>query len=116
MDALEGLAKLCVERVKKRCPCSGYRRPCGSTPSERTETVTLIPLGLFGGLSALAASVIMVLALQFWNYMTSPVMGTGGASAGDTVMVGETVSQVSVAFHRPPLSRRQLLTQLWWRA
>jgi hypothetical protein len=42
--------------------------------SERTETVTLIPLGLFGGLSALAASVIMILALQFWNYMTSPVM------------------------------------------
>jgi len=25
-------------------------------------------------LSALAASVIMVLAIQFWNYMTSPVM------------------------------------------
>ena len=42
--------------------------------SEIPEPVTLIPLGLFGGLSALAASVTLALAVQFWNYMTSPAM------------------------------------------
>ena len=75
MDALEGLAKLARRAREEATPVFGVSEAVRlRILSERTETVTLIPLGLFGGLSALAASVIMVLALQFWNYMTSPVM------------------------------------------
>jgi hypothetical protein len=75
MDALEGLAKLARRAREEATPVFGVSEAVRlRILSERTETVTLIPLGLFGGLSALAASVIMILALQFWNYMTSPVM------------------------------------------
>jgi hypothetical protein len=75
MDALEGLAKLARRAREETTPVFGVSEAVRlRILSERTETVTLIPLGLFGGLSALAASVIMILALQFWNYMTSPVM------------------------------------------
>ncbi len=75
MDTLEGLAKLARRAREEAMPVFGVSEAVRlRILSERTETVTLIPLGLFGGLSALAASVIMILALQFWNYMTSPVM------------------------------------------
>jgi hypothetical protein len=77
MDALEGLAKLARRARKETTPVFGVSEAVRlRIRSERTETetVTLIPLGLVGGLSALAASVIMILALQFWSYMTSPVM------------------------------------------
>jgi hypothetical protein len=77
MDALEGLAKLARRAREESTPVFGVSEAVRlRILSERTETerVTLIPLGLFGGLSALAASVIMILALQFWSYMTSPVM------------------------------------------
>jgi hypothetical protein len=75
MDTLEGLAKLARRAREETTPVFGVSEAVRlRILSERTETVTLIPLGLFGGLSALAASVIMVLAIQFWNYMTSPVM------------------------------------------
>ena len=75
MDALEGLAKLARRAREEATPVFGVSEAVRlRILSERTETVTLIPLGLFGGLSALAASVIMILAIQFWNYMTSPVM------------------------------------------
>jgi hypothetical protein len=77
MDALEGLAKLARRAREETTPLFGVSEAVRlRILSERaeTETVTLIPLGLFGGLSALAASVIMILALQFWSYMTSPVM------------------------------------------
>ncbi len=75
MDALEGLAKLARRAREEATPVFGVSEAVRlRILSERSETVTLIPLGLFGGLSALAASVIMILALQFWNYMTSPVM------------------------------------------
>jgi hypothetical protein len=75
MDALEGLAKLARRAREETTPVFGVSEAVRlRILSEGTETVTLIPLGLFGGLSALAASVIMVLAIQFWNYMTSPVM------------------------------------------
>jgi hypothetical protein len=75
MDALEGLAKLARRAREESTPVFGVSEAVRlRILSERSETVTLIPLGLFGGLSALAASVIMVLAIQFWSYMTSPVM------------------------------------------
>lgn len=75
MDALEGLAKLARRAREETTPVFGVSEAVRlRILSERTETVTLIPLGLFGGLSALAASITMALAIQFWNYMTNPVM------------------------------------------
>lgn len=76
MDALEGLARLARKAREEPTPVFGIsdavRLRIQSESPE--ESVTLIPLGLFGGLSALAASVTLALAVQFWNYMTSPAM------------------------------------------
>jgi hypothetical protein len=75
MDALEGLAKLARRAREESTPVFGVSDAVRlRLLSERPQAVTLIPLGLFGGLSALAASVIMALAVQFWNYMSSPIM------------------------------------------
>ena len=75
MDALEGLARLARKAREEPTPVFGVSEAVRlRILSESPESVTLIPLGLFGGLSALAASVTLALAVQFWNYMTSPVM------------------------------------------
>jgi len=75
MDALEGLEKLARKAREEPTPVFGVSDAVRlRILSESPQSVTLIPLGLFGGLSALAASVIMALAVQFWNYMSSPVM------------------------------------------
>jgi len=75
MDTLEGLAKLARRAREEQTPVFGVAEMVRlRIQSESRQSVTLIPLGLFGRLSALSASVIMVLAIQFWNYMTSPVM------------------------------------------
>jgi hypothetical protein len=75
MDALEGLAKLARKAREEPTPVFGVAEAVRlRIQSESPETVTLIPLGLFGGLSALAASVTMALAVQFWSYITSPIM------------------------------------------
>ena len=76
MDALEGLEKLARKAREEPTPVFGVAdavrlRILSESPQ---SVVTLIPLGLFGGLSALAASVIMALAVQFWSYMSSPIM------------------------------------------
>ncbi len=76
MDALEGLEKLARKAREEPTPVFGVAdavrlRILSESPQ---SVVTLIPLGLFGGLSALAASVTLALAVQFWNYMTSPAM------------------------------------------
>ncbi len=77
MDALEGLEKLARKARGEPTPVFGVAEAVRlriQSESETPEPVTLIPLGLFGGLSALAASVTLALAVQFWSYMTSPVM------------------------------------------
>ena len=75
MDALEGLAKLARKAREEPTPVFGVAEAVRlRIQSESPETVTLIPLGLFGGLSALAASVTLALAVQFWSYVTSPIM------------------------------------------
>lgn len=75
MDALEGLEKLARRAREEPMPVFDVAEAVRlRIQSESPESVTLIPLGLFSGLSALAAAVTMALALQFWNYMTSPVM------------------------------------------
>ena len=75
MDALEGLAKLVRKAREEPTPVFGVAEAVRlRILSESPQSVTLIPLGLFGGLSALAASVTLALAVQFWNYMSSPIM------------------------------------------
>ena len=77
MDALEGLAKLARKAREESTPVFGVSEAVRLrilADSESTQPVTLIPLGLIGGLSALAASITMALAIQFWQYMSSPVM------------------------------------------
>ena len=75
MDALEGLEKLARKAREEPTPVFGISDAVRlRILSESPQSVTLIPLGLFGGLSALAASVTLALAVQFWSYMSSPVM------------------------------------------
>jgi hypothetical protein len=77
MDTLEGLARLARRAREESTPVFGVSEAVRLrilSESQSPRSVTLIPLGLFGGLSALAASVTMALAVQFWQYMTSPVM------------------------------------------
>ncbi|MCU0914737.1 MAG: hypothetical protein MUC88_09260 [Planctomycetes bacterium] len=75
MDFLEGLDELARRAREESTPVFGVSDAVRlRILSERPQTVTLIPLGLFGGLSALAASITLALAVQFWSYVTSPVM------------------------------------------
>jgi len=75
MDALEGLARLARKAREEPTPVFGISDAVRlRILAESPQPVTLIPFGLFGGLSALAASVTLALAVQFWSYMSSPVM------------------------------------------
>ncbi len=75
MDTLEALARLarkaCEEPIPAFNVADGVRL---RIRSEKSASVTLIPLGLFGGVSAVAASITLFLAVEFWKYMSSPVM------------------------------------------
>lgn len=75
MDTLEALARLARKAREERIPvfnvADGVRL---RIRSEKPASITLIPLGLFGGLSAVAASITLFLAIEFWKYMSSPVM------------------------------------------
>ncbi|NLH41637.1 MAG: hypothetical protein GX448_07340 [Planctomycetes bacterium] len=75
MDALEALAKLALKAREETTPVFGVADQVRlRIRSEKPMSVTLIPLGLFGGISAVAASVTLFLAIEFWKYMSSPVM------------------------------------------
>ena len=75
MDTLRGLAKLARIAREERTPVFGVAELVRlRIQSESRQPVTLIPLGLFGGLSAAAASIILFLAVQLWQYMNSPLM------------------------------------------
>ncbi len=75
MDALEALVRLARKAREEQTPVFGVAEKVRlRIQSEDRQVVTLIPLGLFGGLSAAAASIILFLAVQFWQYMNSPVM------------------------------------------
>jgi len=75
MDALDPLARLARKAREEQTPvfdvAEKVRLRIGI---ERPVPMTLIPLGVFGGLAALAASVTMALAIQLWSYMSNPVM------------------------------------------
>lgn len=75
MDALEALAKLALKAREEPVPVFSVADQVRlRIRSEKPDSVNLIPLGLFGGLSAVAASITLFLALEFWKYMSSPVM------------------------------------------
>jgi hypothetical protein len=75
MDALEGLIRLARKAREEQTPVFGVAEKVRlQIQSEARQAVTLIPLGLFGGISAAAASITLFMAVQFWQYMNSPVM------------------------------------------
>jgi hypothetical protein len=75
MDTLEGLTKLAQRARQEQTPVFGVADAVGRRIRSRTpRSVTLLPLGLVGALSAVAASVILALAIELWTYMNSPVM------------------------------------------
>ena len=75
MDTLEALARLAHKAREESIPvfnvADAVRLRIGS---QKPDAVTLIPLGLFGGLSAVAASITLFLAIEFLKYMSRPVM------------------------------------------
>ena len=74
MDVLEGLVRLARKAREEQTPVFGVAEKVRlRIQSEDRQAVTLIPLGLFGGFSAAAASVILFLAVQFLQYINSPV-------------------------------------------
>ncbi len=75
MDALEALVRLARKAREEPIPIFNVAdRVRLRIRSERPASVTLIPLGLFGGLSAVAASITLFMAIEFWKYVSSPVM------------------------------------------
>ena len=75
MDTLEALARLARKAREEPTPVFNVADAVRlRIRSEKPETVTLIPLGLFGGISAVAASITLFMAIEFWKYMSSPVM------------------------------------------
>jgi len=75
MDTLRGLAKLARIAREEQTPVFGVAEMVRlRIQSEGRPSVTLIPLGLFGGLSAAAASILLFMAVQFWQYINSPFM------------------------------------------
>lgn len=75
MDALDGLVRLARRARQEQTPVFGVAEKVRlRIRSERPQPVTLIPISLFGGLSAVAASIIVSLAFELWKFMSSPVM------------------------------------------
>ncbi|MEN6578093.1 MAG: hypothetical protein ABFD90_17245 [Phycisphaerales bacterium] len=75
MDTLEALARLARKAREEPIPVFNIADGVQlRIRSEKPASVTLIPLGLFGGLSAVAASITLFMAIEFWKYMSSPIM------------------------------------------
>ena len=75
MDTLEALAKLARRAREEQTPVFGVADTVQlHIRSAAPQPITLIPLGVFGGMAAVAASIFVILAVELWNYMVSPVM------------------------------------------
>ena len=75
MDALEPLDRLARRARQEQTPVFDIADKVRlRIRAERPQAVTLIPMGIVGGLAALAASVTVAFALQLWSYMSNPVM------------------------------------------
>ena len=75
MDALEPLDRLARRARQEQTPVFNVADKVRLRIwAEQSPSVTLIPMGVFGGLAALAASITVVLAIELWSYMSNPVM------------------------------------------
>ena len=75
MDTLEGLERLARQARQEEPPVFGVAEHVQlRIRSQRARGITLIPLEVFGGLSAVAASIIVSMAVELWQYMSNPVM------------------------------------------
>ena len=75
MDALEPLDRLARRARQEQTPVFDVADKVRLLiRAEQAPSVTLIPMGVFGGLAALAGSITVVLAIQLWSYMSNPVM------------------------------------------
>ena len=75
MDTLEGLEKLVRKARQEETPVFGVAEHVQCRiRSQRPQAITLVPLEVFGGLSAVAASVVVSMAVELWKYMSNPVM------------------------------------------
>jgi len=74
MDALEALVRLACKAREEQIPVFGVADQVRLRIRSEKPAVTLIPLGLFGGISAVAASITLFMAIELWKYMSSPVM------------------------------------------
>ena len=113
MDALEGLAKLARRAREEPTPVFGVSEAVRlRILSERSRVGHADPAGPVrrpvrpGGLGDPGPGRPV---LELHDQSRD---GAGGASAGDTVMVGEPKPEHPLHPHRPPLSRRQLLMQV----
>ena len=75
MDTLEGIKKLAHEASKEKIPeFSVVDNVLLRIRADVDESYSLIPFGLMGGLSAIAASVVLFLGINAWTYLSNPVM------------------------------------------
>lgn len=75
MDTLEGLEKLVRKARQEEPPVFAVAEHVQlRVRFQRPHALTLIPLEVLGGLSAVAASIIVSMAVELWKYMSHPVM------------------------------------------
>lgn len=75
MDTLEGIEKLAQKAREERAPVSGVtEKVLLQITSARVQTVGFMAFDLFAGLSAAAASIILLLAINTWTYLSNPIM------------------------------------------
>ena len=75
MDKLNGIDRLAREAAREPTPLFDV---AGNVMSrirdERRESVSLVPFDIIAAVSSAAALVILVLIINFWLYITSPLM------------------------------------------
>jgi len=75
MDTLKGIEKLAQKAREERTPVFGVaEKVLLQICSESKQTVGFMVFNLFAGLSAAAASIILLLAINTWTYLSNPMM------------------------------------------
>ena len=75
MDTLEGIEKLAQKAREEETPVFGVTEKVLLKIMSASELkVGFMAFELFAGLSAVAASIILFLAIHTWTYLSNPVM------------------------------------------
>jgi ABC-type sugar transport system permease subunit len=75
MDTLKGIEKLAQKAREEKNPVFGVTdKVLLQIASARMQTVGFMAFDLFAGLSAAAASIILLLAVNTWTYLSNPMM------------------------------------------